>query len=403
MTKQKRTARSAGRKMWSYVTGKKGRNRIRVFAWPEKGDSLWVDYRVHGKRIKTALGHSDRDRAERQADEIKRQLSAGSVELAGTTPSLQTLFDIYEREVSPTKGPSAAGHDKRTLPLFLKAFGGDRRPETLNVRDWQSYIRRRQSGELAPNNRRKKPGKTGPKTVRPRVIEQNLKLLLAVLNWAERAQHPDGSGYLIDKNPLRGLKLPKEENPRQPMFTPEQCIELRTAAQEHRSSLAERFVMLAWYTGHRSNAIRQLHWSDIDLEAGTIRWRADADKIGYEHRNPLHPELLSFLKQDRARVKAIGEAFVFPAPRDSSKPLPRDTVQKLWNLVAKAASIPRGKGYGWHSFRRAFANALRNVPLRELKDLGGWKSEKTLITVYLQPDEQAQRIALGKLVAASNG
>jgi hypothetical protein len=22
-----------------------------------------------------------------------------------------------------------------------------------------------------------------------------------------------------------------------------------------------------------------------------------------------------------------------------------------------AASIPRGKGYGWHSFRRAFANA----------------------------------------------
>jgi len=36
----------------------------------------------------------------------------------------------------------------------------------------------------------------------------------------------------------------------------------------------------------------------------------------------------------------------------------------------------------------AFANALRNVPLRELKDLGGWKSEKTLITVYLRPDER---------------
>jgi hypothetical protein len=76
-------------------------------------------------------------------------------------------------------------------------------------------------------------------------------------------------------------------------------------------------------------------------------------------------------------------------------------VQKLWNTVAKAASIPRGKGYGWHWFRRAFANAFRNVALRELKDLGGWKSEKTLITVYLQPDEQAQRIALGKLVAAN--
>ena len=38
-----------------------------------------------------------------------------------------------------------------------------------------------------------------------------------------------------------------------------------------------------------------------------------------------------------------------------------------------------------------------------IKDLGGWKSEKTLITVYLQPDESAQRIALGKLVATGNG
>ena len=401
---KKPTDTASRRRMWSYKAGERGHNRVRVYAWPKQGEGLWIDYRVDGQRIKKPLGHADRDRAKREADEIAGRWGQDEkARPAVQVLTLRTLLDIYEREVTPQKGKSGRGHDKRTLPLFLKAFGGDRRPETLNVRDWQSYIRRRQSGELAPNNRRKKPGKTGPKTVRPRVIEQNLKLLLAVLNWAERAQHPDGSGYSIDKNPLRGLKLPKEENPRQPMFTPEQCIELRTAAQEDRSSLAERFVMLAWYTGHRSNAIRQLHWSDIDLEAGTIRWRADADKIGYEHRNPLHPELLSFLKQDRARVKAIGEAFVFPAPRDSSKPLPRDTVQKLWNVVAKAASIPRGKGYGWHSFRRAFANALRNVPLRELKDLGGWKSEKTLITVYLQPDEQAQRIALGKLVAASNG
>jgi len=37
-------------------------------------------------------------------------------------------------------------------------------------------------------------------------------------------------------------------------------------------------VLLAWYTGHRSSAIRQLRWSDIDLEAGTIRRRAEVDK-----------------------------------------------------------------------------------------------------------------------------
>ena len=116
----------------------------------------------------------------------------------------------------------------------------------------------------------------------------------------------------------------------------------------------------------------------------------------------MHRDLVAFLKQDRVRAKAVGEAFVFPAMRNSSNPLPRDTVQKLWRNLAKAASIPRGEGYGRDSFRRAFANALRDVPLRELKDLGGWNSTATIVKVYLQPNEQAQRTALGKL-ATSNG
>jgi integrase len=76
-------------------------------------------------------------------------------------------------------------------------------------------------------------------------------------------------------------------------------------------------------------------------------------------------------------------------------------VKKLWTELRDAAGIPSGKRYGWHSFRRAFANALRDVPLRELKDLGGWKSERTVVAVYLRPDEQAQRTALARL--AGNG
>jgi integrase len=393
---------TASRRVWSYKAGEKGRNRVRVFAWPAQGEGLWVDYKNGGRRAIKPLGHSDKDRAKREADEIAGRWGQHTTMARPAVLTLRTLFDMYESEVTPQKGKSGRSHDRRALPLLLKAFGAERRPETLNVRDWQGFIRRRQSGELAPQlRRRKKNGKNVPKPVRARVIEQNLKLLLAVLNWAERAQHHDGSGYLLERNPLRGLKIPKEESPRQPMFSADQSVALRRAAAEH-SPLAERFVMMAWYTGHRQSSIRQLRWSDLDLEGGAIRWRAETDKIGYAHRNPMHPDLLAFLKHDRMRAKAIGEAYVFPALRDSSKPLPRDTVQKLWRTVATAASIPRGEGYGWHSFRRAFANALRDVPLRELKDLGGWKSAHTIVKVYLQPDEQAQRTALSKL-AASNG
>jgi integrase len=401
MTIQERSP-AQDREMWSYVTGKKGKNRIRVFAWPAKGNSLWIDYRENGKRIKKSLGHSHQDRAIRQAEEVASRLSPDSARpAAGAVLTLQTLFDIYEREVTPQKkSGSAKGHDRRTLPLFLTCFGSDRRPDSLNVRDSQSFIRRRLSGELAPKYKRDDKGKIVFTPVRARVVEQDLKLLLAVLNWAERARG-DGTGYLLDRNPLRGLKLPREESPQRPMFTPEQCSALLRAAQEH-SATAERFVMLAWYTGHRSGAIRQLRWSDIDTDGGTIRWRAEVDKIGYEHRNPMHSDLNAFLTRERSRVGAIGDAWVFPHETDPKKPMPREcAVQKLWPALRSAAGIPAGERYGWHSFRRAFANALRDVPLRELKDLGGWKNQGTVVAVYLRPDENAQRSALAKLAVGT--
>jgi integrase len=388
------------RRVWSYKAGEKGRNRVRVFAWPEQGESLWIDYRDGGRRIQKPLGHADKDRAKREADDIAARWGHDT-KARPAALTLRTLFDIYEREVTPQKNSaSARGHDRRVLPLLLKAFGAERRPETLNVRDWQSYIRRRKSGELAPQVRRGKDGKVVLTPVRARAIEQDLNLLRAVFHWVERTR-ADGSGYLLERNPLRGLKLPKEESPRRPMFTPEQCVALRTAAAKH-SPFAERAVMLAWFTGHRAGAIRQLRWSDIDLDAGTIRWRAETDKVGYEHRNPLHQELVSFLKRERARTGAIGEAWLFPSDTNPAQPCSREYfVKKIWTELRQAAGIPSGKRYGWHSFRRAFANALRDVPLRELKDLGGWKSERTVVAVYLRPDEQAQRTALGKL--ASNG
>jgi integrase len=181
------------------------------------------------------------------------------------------------------------------------------------------------------------------------------------------------------------------------MFTAEQCVAIRRAAAEH-SPLAERFVLLALCTGHRSSAIRQLRWSDIDLEAGVIRWRAEADKIGYEHSNPLHPELVTYLKRERARIGAIGNAWLFPSDNDPAQPADRDYfLKKIWPALRSAAGIPEGERYGWHAFRRRFANALRNVPLRDLKDLGGWKTEQTVVAVYLKVDEQSQRTALAKL------
>src|SRR5207253_39634 len=118
------------------------------------------------------------------------------------------------------------------------------------------------------------------------------------LNWAERSRDDATGEYLVERNPLRGLNVPREENPRRPQISPEQFKTLQLVAAEV-SPQAECFVLLAWYTGHRAGAVRQLRWSDLDLDAETIRWRAESDKIGYEHRTPIHPSLAVILRGEQ--------------------------------------------------------------------------------------------------------
>ena len=382
------SATSAKRGAWSYKAGEKGRNRVRVFDWP--GEGIWIDYREHGKRIRRPLGHSNQDLAKREADEIAARFGQLEEQRPAAVVTLRTLFDMYLRDVTPQKkSQGARGHDRRTLPLFLVAFGAKRRPDSLNRRDWDSYIARRRRGELAYADRK-------GVAVRARIVEQDLKLLLAVLNWAERSRDDDHGGYLLERNPLRGLKIPREENPRRPQITAEQFAALQLVAAEV-SPAAECFVWLAWYTGHRAGAIRQLRWADVDLEAKMLRWRAETDKVGFEHRTPMHTDLVQVLEREQSRVSGVGDAPLFPSEHDASRSMSREDATDLWSTLARRAEIPKGQRYGWHSFRRSFANQLRDVPLKELQTLGGWKSERTVVQVYLQPDESAQRRALAHL------
>jgi integrase len=370
---------------WSYIAGEKGRNRVRVF---ELGPVIYIDYREDdGRRVKRSLQHGERDRAKQHADEIAAKFGRDDQRPTGAT-TLQGLLKIYEQEVTPTKAVETQRHDRRTFKLFLKAFGANHRVETLNVRDWQSYIARRRSGAIAPPRTLGMP-------VRGRMLEQDCKLLLAVLNWAERARDDRGA-FILEKNPLRGLAIPREESPQRPMMTAELFDVVRTKAAAHSSS-AELFVCLLWFTGHRAASVRQLRWDDVDVAAKTVRWRAEIDKIGYAHKNPLHPELVVLLERDKAIAELTGEQLIFPSPAKAGAPMTRDEAARLWRAIADASGIKVGSRIGTHSFRRAFANRLRDVPMRELKDLGGWKTEKTVIGTYLQPDEDAQRAALEKL------
>ena len=192
---------------------------------------------------RVSLKHRDWDRAKRQADKIAAGLAepttTDTAEAKSESLTLETLFDIYGDEVTPTKSKRSRNHDRAMMRRFLRFFGKHRKAETLSQRDWDRFIRARRAGRAGGSRR----------PVSERTIEYDLRLLLAVLNWAAKSRDEEGR-LLLESNPLRGLKLPKEKNPRRVVLTQaEYEALLRVSAQvDWRFRVA---LVLAHETGQR--------------------------------------------------------------------------------------------------------------------------------------------------------
>ncbi len=378
MARTKRSRRSYGAGEW-------GRNRVRVFPDPKTG-MFQIEWRENGRRLTRSLGHREWLRAKRQADEF----AAGFVgpELNGKAQAepepltLGRLLEIYGEEVTPTKAETSQRSDRAAARMFLQFFGRDRKPSTLSQRDWDRFIRTRRAGKVGPSG----------KPVSDRTLEHDLKFLIAVFNWAARSKDERGC-LLLDRNPLKGLKMPTEKNPTRVVLSGEEYQALLGVSRQ----VGWRFrvaLVLAHETGHRIGAIRHLRWSDIDLEGGVIRWRAEHEKTGYEHCTPVTAEALAALNEARRRNPGTGDTPVLPASTDASRCAGRSLVRYWWNRAQKLAGLEPQRGRGWHSLRRKFASDLMDQPLKVLCELGGWKTAKTVLQCYQRADEDRLRKAL---------
>ncbi len=261
MARTKRSRRSYGAGEW-------GRNRVRVFPDPKTG-LFQVEWRENGRRLTRSLGHRDWARAKKQADQFAAgfiDAPDGNAEAEPEPLTLDKLFEIYGEEVTPTKAEASQRADRAATRMFLGFFGRGRKPSTLSRRDWDRFIRARRAGKV---------GASG-KPVSDATIEHDLKFLIAVFNWAGKSKDEEGR-LLLGSNPLKGLKTPTEKNPTRVVLSEEEYQALLGVSRE----VDWRFhvaLVLAHETGHRIGAIRHLRWSDIDLEARAIRWRAEHEK-----------------------------------------------------------------------------------------------------------------------------
>ena len=106
----------------SYGAGEWGRNRVRVFPDPKTG-LFQIEWRENGRRLTRSLKHRDWRRAKRQADEFAAGYLGPEIhrkaEAEPEPLTLETLFDIYGEEVTPTKRGQSRLHDRAAMRMFL--------------------------------------------------------------------------------------------------------------------------------------------------------------------------------------------------------------------------------------------------------------------------------------------
>lgn len=374
------------RKTWSHSEGERGMNRVRAFEKDPGGD-LYLEWHEDEdgvrRRRRLKLDHRDRKRAADQARKAAaRLLLMPAVERDSDAPlSIRRLLDQYEREVTPTKGESKQGHDKRARRLFLTFFDGQpeparratRHPATLDRVDWDRFISARRSGAIE-----------GWGAVKDRQVQYDLVYLIGVLNWGLGVKGPDGN-HLLRSNPwgeevrrAQRWEMPKERNPRRVGMTDE----VRELLIEHSPSW--QFELALWiqrYTRRRNSQIRRLLFGDLDMQNRRIRWRSETEKSKRANWTPMPEQVYAALRRLVPEWK-IGEVPVFASATNPEESTSRHTFQ-VWLRRAKKRAGVKIPGLGFHSEKRAGVRdpRFRSLPARLQEELTATNYE-TLRQVY---------------------
>lgn len=178
----------------------------------------------------------------------------------------------------------------------------------------------------------------------------------------------------VERNPVKAVKLFKENNARVRYLTEQEEAKLMAALPPYFRPLA----YLALHTGLRRGELLALRWEDVDFRTGTLTVRRS--KHGEARHVPLNRvacETLLALKRER-KVLA---PYVFTT--EAGRYL--HNFERSFIRAVKMAGL---ENFHFHDLRHTFASrlAMRGVPLRTVQELMGHKTvAMTLRYSHLSP------------------
>ena len=370
----------ATRKRWSRTVGTRRGNRIRIYQRAASGNLQMAVWNPEKKQYRqVSLGHTDRERATREAAEMVRLRDAGEwIDSRSLTFGILSARYLAEN-THARDGSLKTEHYRRGCERYIKYliawFGADTPVIELTPERMTGYATARRSGQI--NGR----------AVGATAVHQDIKLLKSMMKWATGVYN--NGRPLPDRNPLTGFAVPKTRNPIRPMIDTD-TVEKLMAVADRVSPLMSLLITLMDSTGRRLSSVLGLRWDDFDFEKETVTWRPELDKKRRKWVVPMPKKAKQALLAFRVEHPAIGSALVFPMVNDPTKVVTRHLASDWMHRAYRYAGIERQKGGLWHPFRRKWATARKDYPLRDTMAAGGWEDEPTAMK-YQQPDEATLR------------
>ena len=389
------------KKRWSKMIEESG---VQIRVYERSGSSsTWYSVIQNGKKYRKSLKTRDRKLAQERARAVARELARAH--LTGEdlrTLTLGQVFAFYFR----LKGPGLSLDWRKTAEtrrgLFEECWRDRKVVLDISQTDVDRYCRLRRSGELMPDRKGR-----ADQGVRDGTLNNEFRWLSSVFNWARH--HKQDGHRLLPENPLHDVTWPREKNPRRPVASHQRFTRtLEHVDQVDPEGRLRAILSLARYTGRRADAICSLQVSDLlrDLDQvraalagegmderlaehmphGAILWQDEHDKMGMLFVSPLSAPARSALDRYLLRTPRLGTVPLFPAPKDASKPIRLDLIQKWLLLAEEAAELPKLKGGRWHPYRRLWASERKHMPDIDVAAAGGWKDTRSLKLSYQQAD-----------------
>lgn len=332
----------------------------------KKNGNWYIDYRCDGVRIREKAG-SCKKAAENALAMRKAAILQGKFDIKIKRKRIQ-FEELIKHYLEFSKATKRSYKRDIGLTKHLVGFFGAYRLNQINAEMVERYKMHRRSEIMA---RPKYLGRE-PRDIPMATINRELVCLKHMFNMAIKWGK-------TEHNPVRGVKLFKEDNVVERFLSDGEVEALLDASSQHLKDI----ILIALNTGMRLGEILNLKWEQVDSQQGYIA--VTRTKSGKQRKIPINQSVHNVLIN-----RSKDGIFIF---HQAGKPY--GAVKTAFKNALRRSGI----GYcRFHDLRHTFATklVLSGVSLPVVKELLGHASIETTMR-YAHPTPESKKQAVGML------